>query len=71
MPTIVHLASVGAGKTEFALHRLLEFVHHTDKPFLKTWILLATRRQEVGFRQRLVELQADSPVFFNVYFFIF
>jgi len=71
MPTIVHLAPVGAGKTEFALRRLLEFVHHTDKPFLKTWILLATRRQEVGFRQRLVELQSESPVFFNVEFFNF
>jgi ATP-dependent helicase/nuclease subunit B len=71
MPTIVHLAPVGAGKTEFALHRLLEFVHHADKPFLKTWILLATRRQEVGFRQRLVELQSESPVFFNVEFFNF
>ena len=71
MPTIVHLAPVGAGKTEFTLRRLLEFVHHTDKPFLKTWILLATRRQEVGFRQRLVELQSDSPVFFNVEFFNF
>ena len=71
MPTIVHLAPVGAGKTEFALRRLLEFVHHNDKPFLKTWILLATRRQEVGFRQRLVELQSESPIFFNVEFFNF
>lgn len=71
MPTIVHLAPVGAGKTEFALHRLLDFVHHTDKPFLKTWVLLATRRQEVGFRQRLVDIQSNSPVFFNVEFFNF
>ncbi len=71
MPTTVHLASVGAGKTEFALRRLLEFVHHQDKPFLKTWILLATRRQEVTFRQRLVELESQFPVFFNVEFFNF
>ena len=71
MPTTVHLAPVGAGKTEFALNRLLEFVYHTDQPFLKTWILLATRRQEVAFRQRFVELEADSPVFFNVELFNF
>ena len=71
MPTTVHLAPVGAGKTEFALNQLLKYVHHHEKQFLKTWILLATRRQEVGFRQRLVELQTQSPVFFNVEFFNF
>lgn len=72
MPTTVHLAPVGAGKTEFALNRLLHVVHHPDRPFLKTWVLLATKRQEVDFRQRLVDLQSDlSPVSFNVEFFNF
>lgn len=72
MTTTVHLAPVGAGKTEFALRQLLDFVHHPHQPFLKTWVLLATRRQEVGFRQRLVDLQnAQLPVFFNVEFFNF
>lgn len=71
MPTTVHLAPVGAGKTEFALKRLLQFVHNTGNPFLKSWVLLATRRQEVTFRQRLVELQADHDVYFNVEFFNF
>jgi len=71
MPTTVQLAPVGAGKTEFALNRLLQFVHHKEKPFLKTWVLLATRRQEVTFRQRLVEMQAEQNVYFNVEFFNF
>lgn len=71
MPTIVHLAPVGAGKTEYALNRLLEFIHNRDQPFLKTWVLLATQRQEVTFRQRLVELQSASTVFFDVEFFNF
>lgn len=71
MPTMVHLAPVGAGKTEYALNRLLEFVHNREKPFLKTWVLLATQRQEVTFRQRLVELQSILSVYFNVEFFNF
>lgn len=71
MPTRVHLAPVGAGKTEFALHRLLDFIHNHHQPFLKTWVLLATQRQEITFRQRLVELQATAEVFFNVEFFNF
>ncbi len=71
MPTTVHLAPVGAGKTEFALNRLLQFVHDRQNPFLKSWVLLATRRQEVTFRQRLVEMQANHDVYFNVEFFNF
>jgi len=71
MPTTVHLAPVGAGKTEFALNRLLQFVHDEQQPFLQVWVLLATRRQEVTFRQRLVELQDEHRVYFNVEFFNF
>ncbi|MDQ7027490.1 MAG: PD-(D/E)XK nuclease family protein [Anaerolineae bacterium] len=70
MPTTILQATVGAGKTEAALERLSSLLHDRQRPFAKAWILLATKRQEVGFRQRLVDLK-EHVVYFNAEFFNF
>lgn len=62
-------ASVGAGKTEAVLDVLVSTL--ARKPFAKVWVLLATRRQEDAFRQRLVEFEAGQQVYFNFEFFDF
>lgn len=67
MPGKVLLAPVGAGKTEYVLKRLNAVLDST--PFARVWVLLATKRQEDAFRQRLVESGRD--VSFNVEFFNF
>lgn len=65
----VTLAAVGAGKTEAALTVLVDTL--ARHPFARTWVLLATRRQEDDFRQRLVQHEAGQQVYFNVEFFDF
>lgn len=67
MATTILLAPVGAGKTERVLASLVETLD--EQPFAKVWVLLATKRQEDHFRQRLVETQRQ--VFFNVEFYNF
>lgn len=62
------LARVGAGKTETVQNRLLALKR--DQPLAKIWVLLATERQVIDFRRRLIE-RADRPVLFNVEFFNF
>lgn len=69
MATRILLAPVGAGKTETVLSYLIETLN--ERPFAKVWALLATKRQEEAFRQRLIEAHADKQVFFNVEFFNF
>lgn len=71
MATTVLQATVGAGKTEAALQRLSAVIADPAKPFAKVWVLLATRRQEVDFRQRLIDLQDGRAVYFNAEFFNF
>lgn len=71
MPTTVLQATVGAGKTEAALERLSSLLHDRQRPFAKAWVLLATKRQEVGFRQRLTDLKSERVVYFNAEFFNF
>jgi ATP-dependent helicase/nuclease subunit B len=71
MPTTVLQATVGAGKTEAALERLSVLLHDRQRPFAKAWVLLATKRQEVDFRQRLTNLKQDRAVYFNAEFFGF
>jgi ATP-dependent helicase/nuclease subunit B len=68
MPTTILQATVGAGKTEAALNRLSECL---SQPFAKAWVLLATKRQEVAFRQRLIDLNDGRAVYFNAEFFNF
>ncbi|MEQ8675076.1 MAG: PD-(D/E)XK nuclease family protein [Aggregatilineales bacterium] len=69
MPTTIILAPVGAGKTNVVLDRLTKMLD--TAPFAKVWALLASKRQENAFRQRLVEHHTSKPVFFNVEFFNF
>ncbi|HEX2618528.1 MAG TPA: hypothetical protein VHL11_00240, partial [Phototrophicaceae bacterium] len=65
----IALAPVGAGKTEAALTALTSVLQH--KPFARVWVLLATRRQQDTFRQRLIELDDGRSLYFNVEFFNF
>jgi ATP-dependent helicase/DNAse subunit B len=63
------LAPVGSGKTEYVLTHLADAL--TNTPFAKVWVVLATKRQEDAFRQRLAEWDNKRDVFFNVEFFNF
>src|SRR5690349_1891686 len=65
----VALAPVGAGKTETALNALTAVLQ--KQRFARVWVLLATRRQEDAFRQRLIELHDGRNLYFNVEFFDF
>jgi len=71
MPTTITQATVGAGKTEIALHQLSDVINSPDKPFAQAWILVATKRQEIAFRQRLAELNDGRSIYFNIEFFQF
>jgi hypothetical protein len=55
---------VGAGKTETALNALTEVLQR--QRFARVWVLLATRRQQDAFRQRLIELDDGRNLYFNV-----
>lgn len=46
-------ARVGAGKTQIAQARILALKR--ERPLAKVWVLLATERQMVDFRQRLYD----------------
>ena len=70
MARILHLAPIGTGKTDLVLS-LLEDVAQRQHALPKVWVLLATRRQELSFRQRLIERNDSIPVYFNIEFFNF
>ncbi|MCU0496004.1 MAG: PD-(D/E)XK nuclease family protein [Anaerolineae bacterium] len=63
------LAPVGSGKTERAIQSLTDTLNR--KPLARIWILLATRRQEEAFRQRLIEVDDGRNLYFNLEFFNF
>lgn len=69
MTTRIVLASVGAGKTNTALNTLVDTLD--TYPFAKVWALLASKRQEDAFRERLIGWRDDRQVYFNVEFFNF
>jgi len=71
MPTTILQAAVGAGKTETALKRLSQTINDRSRPFARAWVLLATKRQEYAFRQRLIDLDDGRSVYFNAEFFNF
>ncbi len=73
MPTMLMKATVGAGKTQQALQQLSAVASQTsEQPFPRIWVLLATRRQESVFRQRLADtLSPQQAALFNVEFFNF
>lgn len=76
MATTVLLAPVGAGKTEAALNALDNTLraHRPTRGMPRLWVLLATRRQEYAFRERLAQHLEAAPldgVIFNLEFFNF
>ncbi|QPC81769.1 exodeoxyribonuclease V subunit gamma [Phototrophicus methaneseepsis] len=73
MTTTVLQAQVGAGKTALALRQLLAVMQAQSQRLPRIWVLLATKRQEFAFRERmLAELATTDPIaFFNVEFFNF
>lgn len=69
MTTRLLLARVGAGKTQAIQERLAAVKR--EKPLAKVWVLLSGERQITAFRQRLMERDPSSRVFFNIEFFSF
>lgn len=62
-------APVGTGKTQRALQTLTEAANASAFP--RVWVLMATRRQEDAFRQRLIDYPDGQQTYFNVEFFNF
>ena len=71
MSATLHLAPVGADKTGLAISLLRQLTDASQDSFPCVWVLLATRRQEMRFRQRLLEADDNPPAFFNIEFFNF
>ena len=71
MAHILHLAPAGTGKTARLLELLREVTQAERKALPKVWVLLATRRQALNFRQRLIEFDPQIPAYFNIEFFNF
>ncbi len=71
MPSTLHLAPIGAGKSEFAVDRLIEFAGRRRPLLPKIWVLLATRHQAFTFRQQLIQRNPDKSCFFNIEFLDF
>ena len=71
MAHILHLAPAGTGKTAPLLALLRERALEEGNALPKVWVLLATRRQALNFRQRLIEFDQQIPVYFNIEFFNF
>lgn len=69
--TRILLAPVGAGKTGLVLDHLDTVLSQPGQPFPKVWALLAGRRQEDAFRQRLIERHDGRRTYFNIEFFNF
>lgn len=67
MPVEIALATVGAGKTQYARTRIDAVV--ATKPFAHVWVLLATERQVRHFRNQLRLRQPLTPTYVNVHFF--
>ena len=71
MTAILHLAPVGRDKTERAIALLRQLTRERGGALPKIWVLLATRRQELSFRQRLLAADRRQPAYFNIEFFNF
>ena len=71
MTATLHLAPVGRDKTAQAIALLRQLTRERGGALPKVWVLLATRRQELSFRQRLIEADSSQSVYFNIEFFNF
>ena len=66
MPTQVFRSPVGAGKTETTIRHLLDHLDDTEHRFGRAIVLLPTSRQELSYRQRIVDIAPTQSVFFNI-----
>ncbi len=71
MTATLHLAPVGRDKTERTITLLRQLTRERGGALPKIWVLLATRRQELSFRRRLIEADSSQRVYFNIEFFNF
>ena len=71
MSATLHLATIGRDKTEQVIALLRQMAQARGGALPKIWVLLATRRQELSFRQRLIEADSGQRVYFNIEFFNF
>ena len=71
MSATLHLAPIGQDKTAFSISLLREIIHRRQEAFATVWVLVATRRQEMRFRQSLIEAQDSPAAIFNIEFFNF
>ena len=71
MSATLHLAELGLDRRELAASLLREFSHGRGQAFPAVWVLLATRRQELAFKQRLAESETGAAAHFNIEFFNF
>ncbi len=71
MANILHLAPIGSGKTARILSLLRELSDNRRAMPPTVWVLLATRRQELSLRQRLIEGAGAASAYFNIEFFNF
>ena len=71
MTATLHLAPVGRDKTAQAIALLRKETRARGGALPKIWVLLATRRQVLSFRERLIEAAEGGSVYFNIEFFNF
>ncbi|MCY3780059.1 MAG: PD-(D/E)XK nuclease family protein [Chloroflexi bacterium] len=71
MSATLHLMPIGQDKTAFSISLLHKIINTRQHAFPTVWILVATRRQEMHFRRRLIEAQYSPSVIFNIEFFNF
>ncbi|MCY4145247.1 MAG: exodeoxyribonuclease V subunit gamma [Chloroflexi bacterium] len=71
MASVLRLAPAGTGKTQTMLSLLRQDVRQGDRLPPRIWMLLATRRQELYFRERLALDDDRQRVHFHIDFFNF
>ena len=71
MSATLHLAPIGHDKSALTISLLRDYLDARKNDFPTVWVLLATRRQELRFRQRLIEAEGSPPAFFNIECFNF
>lgn len=71
MSATLHLTPIGADKTALAISTLRQLTDMNHGAFPTVWVLLATRRQDMHFRQRLLQADDSPSAFVNIEFFNF
>lgn len=71
MNTTLHLAPIGQDKTALTISLLRQYTDARQNSIPMVWVLVATRRQEMHFRKRLIEAEVGPAAIFNIEFFNF